>query len=380
MTKSLDYFDENQWIEVFRAGNQTSSSGYTKEWTKADLETIVKNYDSKNHEAPLVIGHPKDNDPAYGWVESLKTDGKILYAKFKQVVPEFVEAVKKGLFKKRSISLYGDLTLRHIGFLGAVPPAVKGLADIKFNSEQEGLITIEFEEEKGDNSMTVELKKQIEDLQKQLKDSEASFNEKLETSKKEVDGLKGELSNKDTKITEKETAFGELQVKLEKAENELKELKKTNEELELTEREKEFSEQIKALQLENEAQKKQNRVAEFKEFVNKLHNEGKVVTEFKSTLVDLLEAVHDKGEFDFSEGKADVLSKVKEYLEKQPVLASFGEELNEDSRKQNEIDDAGEKLDKLTREYLEKNKELSYAEAFSIMQKENPELALKVQI
>jgi len=54
-------------------------------------------------------------------------------AKIKDLVPEFTEMLKKGLFKKRSIALYPDLALRHIGFLGAVAPAVKGLADIKFN-------------------------------------------------------------------------------------------------------------------------------------------------------------------------------------------------------------------------------------------------------
>ena len=54
----------------------------------------------KSHEAPVVIGHPKDNAPAFGWVEELKTDGKLLYAKFKQLVPEFIEAVKKGYVQK----------------------------------------------------------------------------------------------------------------------------------------------------------------------------------------------------------------------------------------------------------------------------------------
>lgn len=375
MTNSLDFFGKNQWVEVFRAGSQTSSSGYTKEWTKEDLEDIVKKYDAKNHEAPLVIGHPKDNDPAYGWVEGLKTDGKILYAKFKQVVPEFIEAVKKGLFKKRSISLYGDLTLRHIGFLGAVPPAVKGLADIKFNEDNE-VIEIEFEEKKGEDNMTIELKKQIEDLQKQLKDSESSFNEQLGASKTEVEGLKSKLAAKEAEITEKETAFNEVQ-------KELDVLKKVNEEPELTEREKEFSEKIKALELENQKQKKQNRVSEFKDFVNKLHGEGKIVSDFKSALIDIMEAIHDNGEFDFAEGKADVLVKFKDYLEKQPALVSFKEEQTLDQKRENDLIEADKKLDELARDYLEKNKnngELSYAEALSIVQKQNPALAVKVQI
>ena len=147
-------FFENQWIEIFRVGEQSDSQGNTRKWTVSDLEKIVKNYDAKKHEVPLVVGHPKENAPAFGWVESLKTDGEFLFAKFRQLVPEFVEAVKKGLYKKRSISLYPDLTLRHIGFLGAVPPAVKGLADIKFNESNS--ITIEINTQRKETTPMIE--------------------------------------------------------------------------------------------------------------------------------------------------------------------------------------------------------------------------------
>ena len=64
-------------------------------------------------------------------------------AKAKQVVPEFTEALKNGLYKKRSISLDKDGKLRHVGFLGAAAPAVKGLADIQFNADETD--SIEFE-------------------------------------------------------------------------------------------------------------------------------------------------------------------------------------------------------------------------------------------
>ncbi|NUQ82944.1 MAG: hypothetical protein HUU10_15175 [Bacteroidetes bacterium] len=136
----------DQWFEVFRIGKHTDSAGNSREWTEADLDLIVSNYRAEEHEAPIVIGHPKDNDPAYGWVEALKREGSILLAKAKQVVPEFAEAVKSGLFKKRSISLYPDMTLRHVGFLGAVPPAVKGLADLQF-ADKEIPVVIEFGED-----------------------------------------------------------------------------------------------------------------------------------------------------------------------------------------------------------------------------------------
>jgi len=132
-----------QWIEVFRAGRQTDSAGNTRDWTEQDLDTIVARYNPAVHEAPVTVGHPTDNAPAFGWVEALKREGKLLLAKFRQVMPEFEEGVKAGRWKKRSISLYPDLTLRHVGFLGAMPPAVKGLADIAFRADDQA-ITIEF--------------------------------------------------------------------------------------------------------------------------------------------------------------------------------------------------------------------------------------------
>src|SRR5437879_1595677 len=135
----------DQWLEVFKAGNYGDKGSYTTD----DLDTLVANYDPKAHEAPLTVGHPQDNKPAYGWVESLKRVGDTLFAKFKQVDAQFEELVAEGKFKKRSISFYKEpkLMLRHIGFLGAMPPEVKGLADPVFHDSDFGPTeTIEFDE------------------------------------------------------------------------------------------------------------------------------------------------------------------------------------------------------------------------------------------
>ncbi|MHB8579996.1 MAG: hypothetical protein ACYDA4_09050 [Ignavibacteriaceae bacterium] len=130
-------------FEILKTGKFMSSNGKEKEFSQTDLENIASSYDPAVSEAPLVIGHPKTNDPAYGWIENLKVTGDRLIAKAKQVVPEFLEAVKNGLFKKRSVSLTQDGKLRHVGFLGAELPAVKGLADLAF-SETETDTTYEF--------------------------------------------------------------------------------------------------------------------------------------------------------------------------------------------------------------------------------------------
>jgi len=123
----------NEWFEVFRTGNHTDTSGRERLWDVHDLERIAASYNPLEHEAPIVIGHPKDDSPAYGWIESLKVEGDKLLAKPKQLVAEFMDWVNRGLYKKISIALYPDLSLKHVGFLGAVPPAVKGLAQAGFS-------------------------------------------------------------------------------------------------------------------------------------------------------------------------------------------------------------------------------------------------------
>lgn len=128
-------------FEVFKAGTHTDANGNTQEWSQQDLELIVEKYnnqpDTDKHLAPVVIGHPEDNLPAYGWVESLKLEGDKVLATLTELQDEFVEWLDKGLYKTRSISLYEDLKLRHIGFLGAVPPAIKGLElnEIKYSEK-----------------------------------------------------------------------------------------------------------------------------------------------------------------------------------------------------------------------------------------------------
>jgi hypothetical protein len=125
------------WIEVFRTGRHTDSSGNTATYSQADLSQIAHNYNSGLEKdsstlAPIVKGHPKTDDPALGWVESLKVSGEKLLAKVKDLVPEFAEEIRAGRYKKVSIALYPGNLLRHIGFLGAMAPAVKGLQPVAF--------------------------------------------------------------------------------------------------------------------------------------------------------------------------------------------------------------------------------------------------------
>ncbi len=121
-----------QWDLVFTTGEHTDGNGNKKVWTEADLDRIVALFNPKFHEPPLVLGHPSDNAPAFGWVEQMKRIGTGLYVAYKGVVDEFKEWNRKGMFKKKSIALYPNGMLRHVGYLGAMPPAIKGLPDFAF--------------------------------------------------------------------------------------------------------------------------------------------------------------------------------------------------------------------------------------------------------
>ena len=139
-----------QRIHIFKPGKHTSAGGTSLEFQESDLQAAVNAYDPAIHEAPIVVGHPKDNGPAYGWVGALEYDDKGVHALPRQVQEDFQEQVQAGRYKKVSASFYlpdapgnpapGSLYLRHVGFLGAAPPAIKGLEPVQFSDTEEGVV------------------------------------------------------------------------------------------------------------------------------------------------------------------------------------------------------------------------------------------------
>ncbi|WGG64372.1 hypothetical protein [Enterobacter ludwigii] len=129
-------------LAVFAPGTHTAMDGRTITFTAEDCIDLANSYDPSVSEAPFVIGHPSLTAPAYGWAERLEFRDGIVYAAPRQVNPAFAEAFNAGSYKKRSLSIYqpdspgnpkpGHFYARHVGFLGAVPPGVKGLPDAQF--------------------------------------------------------------------------------------------------------------------------------------------------------------------------------------------------------------------------------------------------------
>jgi hypothetical protein len=121
-------------LHIFKPGTHTAMSGVAFEFSESDIAATVRAYDPILHEAPLVIGHPKHDAPAAGWVKSLSATAEGLNAEPQQVDAAFAEQLSKGSYKKISASFYhpdapgnpvpGVYYLRHVGFLGAQPWAM----------------------------------------------------------------------------------------------------------------------------------------------------------------------------------------------------------------------------------------------------------------
>lgn len=136
-------------IHFFRAGRHTTNSGQEIAFSQTDLDAIAREYDPVVHEAPLVVGHPSMDAPAYGWVKSVIAREDGLYAEAGDVQPAFADMVRSGAYRKVSGSFYppnaknnprpGSYYLRHIGFLGAAAPAIKGLRPVSFGDDMEAL-------------------------------------------------------------------------------------------------------------------------------------------------------------------------------------------------------------------------------------------------
>lgn len=139
-------------IQIFKAGKHTAMSGASLEFSEQDLAASASAYDPAIHEAPIVVGHPKGDLPRYGGIGAMSYAEGILNAAPRDVVPEFAELVNRKMYNKVSASFYspdsptnpvpGVWYLRHVGFLGAQPPAVKGLNPngISFADNEDGVV------------------------------------------------------------------------------------------------------------------------------------------------------------------------------------------------------------------------------------------------
>jgi hypothetical protein len=133
-------------IHALRPGT-FAASPHDLTLTASDIAAIAAAYNPDRYQAPVVIGHPEDDHPAWGWVLAADAiDGDLWLTV--ELLPEMDQWIQERRYGPVSVSLWspsyignptpGVYALRHLGFLGAAPPAVKGLSSIRYDAAHAG--------------------------------------------------------------------------------------------------------------------------------------------------------------------------------------------------------------------------------------------------
>lgn len=149
-------------IHVAYPGSHLSRAGSRHKLTKADTNELAQSYSPALHVcklsvddlqtalhlgAPAVLGHfdettvqSKGAMPSFGKVAAARTDAAGNLFLDVSVTDEFAGWLGQGLYDRVSLSWYGEADprnptpgskhIRHIGFLGAEPSAIKGLTQV----------------------------------------------------------------------------------------------------------------------------------------------------------------------------------------------------------------------------------------------------------
>lgn len=277
-------------------------------FSEEQLRAAVEAYDPALSEAPAVIGHPKAEAPAYGWVKKLEFREGAIVAELDQVDADFEGIVKKGSYKKISPSWYppdhpqnpkpGSLYLRHIGFLGATPPSVKGLKNIEF-AEDADVFTFEF----------------ADDDQRRLSWTISTIGRALQAMREFIIVERGEEAADKAipkyDVEEVHRAAGAMQESARAAipafsEEPTKEPTVTDKTKELESREAELKQREEKLNKDAldfaEQQKKSRREAD-KAVLDQLAGEGKLAAGYVGPVLDFMEGLGMTDTLDFGEGE-----------------------------------------------------------------------------
>ena len=325
-------------IHAFTAGSHKTRLGHEVTISEADLQASAAAYNPELHEAPLVIGHPEGTAPAYGWVASCHTDGGKFFVAPKQVNPEFAELHNSGAFKKRSMSFYhpdnnqnpvpGVWYPRHLGFLGAQPPAIKGLSDFSFEELEGDTLTVDFGEwtDRVEVGLWRRLReffisehgKDIADEVIPSWDVGMLQEEAAKPSEKEIEPVSPAFSESQTQHKEGDMTPEELAAQ--KAELAQQKINQDAQAADFSEREAGLAKREKAAHKTVCA-----------DFVESQVEAGKVLPAQKDNLIAFMSGLEHVETVDFAEGDATVkkspLAYMQEYLAAQPKIVDFGEHL-----------------------------------------------------
>jgi hypothetical protein len=311
-----------KWIPVLKTGSFTGRGGNKIDVDTARLDRIVQKYDVKQRETPFVIGHPKSESPAYGWVEKFKRVGDVLMAMPKQIVPEMADAIKAGFYKYVSCSVRNDDTIRHIGFLGGEAPAVAGLGPVEL-SEDDSDERFDVQLSEVDIWTTKNLFRNLFTIIRNFRDhivekegaevaDKIVGNETLSYLERDIDRI--ELPEPEKSITQ--LSLGEESDMDEELKRQLEAEKAKTAELsqkldatttEVTSLKTELDQKNQAIT----AHATEQRGVELSEIVGDLVESGKLTVAESKELLPVLTMLHGSQEVDLSEGEGDEAKTVK---------------------------------------------------------------------
>jgi hypothetical protein len=256
------------------------------------------------------------------------------------------------------------MTLKHVGFLGAVPPAVKGLPDYQF-ADDENDIVIEFSTEHKKENNTMELKEFFEAL-KFWKEATTTAPAEITQTAPAIPVIPAAPIVHAAPVANAAVSFSE---------SELEDAKKqAAKEAADAERQKVMAEFAEA----NQKVQRAARTAMITAEVDQMINTGNAIPAGKKAgIVEFMCGLDAETDIQFSEdedGKKNQLTWFRNFVAGLPKVVDFSEVAKSAT---SIYGDAADKFMTLIDKKLADNKTMSYTHAFNEVQVEHPELAVE---
>lgn len=324
-------------VEIFSVGKHNGN-----EYTEEKLDKMVEAYKATNETIPVSIklGHPDEQrllsaeeEPAAGWVENIRREGKKLVADFVDIPKKIYQLIQTKGYRKVSCEIYRDVEVEEttyprliggVALLGATLPGVLNLSDILSRYKYSGVENFELE-----GSVAI-----ISNEHKNHEDDEMPT----------VEELKAELEAKNAALAKANSERDDFKSKADAAE-------------------KEKAESAKALL---EAKQKE-KAAQVDKFATELQAEkliSKAMVPFVKELMGDEKETYSIGE-DKNLSKQDVLKKVLKFA-KEGAKVNFKDETGDAKPKKKDLQS---ELNAKIEKYSKDNK-VSYAEAYKVVAKD----------
>lgn len=337
-----------KWFQLAKVGKYRDRFGKLVELTKERLAKCAEQYQPDIYQAPITVGHPESaKEPAWGKVGELKFENDVLWFRPSRLVAEFAEMVNRGMYTQVSAGFNTeDWSLTHVAFLGARPPAIKGLKEVMNVEFSEKMAVLDISESAapwlGKTEFSVStvdwITIQMRSVARMFRNLKNLFIEK-DGQEKADDALPEwaleDLMRDPPQQHDITTQFsqGEDNVNIE---YDLAAEKNKSAEL---------SAKINSLEGENMALKNElaqlkgahaklvaeNRKKEFAEFCDSLINQGKLAADQKEATIAIMTQLDNGGTAEFSDGtKQNALDVFKAQLESRTPIVEFSEIMTHD--------------------------------------------------